>query len=132
MCFVVKNYSYIDSSYVFIHRARVSEIDENGEILFRIPPAVSKRIKPGAFYNFAVMQNAFNSNEETEYKKLTDNGAIKIEYGAQDFLVKTDGIDSDSEIIGVRLVPISDTDTALGANSFMSEIVGVRLELIEE
>lgn len=130
--FVIKNYSYIESSYVFLHRARISDMDENGEILFRIPPAASKHIKPGAFYNFAVMQNVFNSNEATEYKKLTDNGSIKIEYGAQDFLVKTEGIDSDSEIISVRLVPISDTDTTLGTNSFMSEVVGIRLELIEE
>ena len=130
--FVIKNYSYIDSSYVFIHRARVSEIDENGEIIFRIPPAASKRIKPGAFYNFAVMQNAFSSNKPTEYKKLTDNGAVKLEYGAQDLLVKTDGVDSDSEIISVRMVPIDNTNNTLDTNSIMSEVVGIRLEFIEE
>jgi hypothetical protein len=130
--FVIKNYSYIESSYVFLHRACVSDIDANGEILFKIPPAASKHIKPGAFYTFAVMKNAFNSNEATEYKKLTDNGAINIEYGAQDFLVKTEGIDSDSEIISVRLVPIGETDTALNTNSFMSEVIGIRLELLEE
>lgn len=130
--FVIKNYSYIESSYVFLHRARISDMDENGEILFRIPPAASKHIKPGAFYNFAVMQNAFNSKEPTEYKKLTDNGSVIIEYGAQDFMVTSGDDDLDSEIIGVRLELIDDSDSSLGTNIFMSEVVGVRLEPIEE
>ena len=130
--FVIKNYSYIESSYVFIHRARISDADVNGEIFFRIPPASSKHIKPGAFYTLAVMQNAFNSKEPTEYKKLTDNGAIRIEYGAQDFLVKAEQEDSDSEIIAVRLAPIDDDNSSLNTNSFMGEVVGVRLEFIED
>ena len=106
-------------------------MDANGEIFIRIPPATSKHIKPGAFYNFAVMKNAFNSNEPTEYKKLTDNGNICIEYGAQDFLIKGSSTESESEVIGVRLEPIDD-DSTLTANVFMSEITDIRLELIEE
>lgn len=130
--FVIKNYSYIESSYVFLYRARASEMDENGEIFLRIPPATSKRIKPGAFYNFAVMQNAYDSTAATEYKKLTDNGSVIIEYGAQDFMVTSGKDDLDSEITGVRLELIDDNDSSLGTNIFMSEVVGVRLELIEE
>ena len=79
--FAIKNYNYIDSDYVYLHRARKSEIcPETGEIVFKITPEVSKRIKPGAFYNFSIMANAFDLMAPTEYKKLTDNGAIHIEY----------------------------------------------------
>ena len=129
--FVIKNYSYIESSYVFIHRCTIADADENGEIFIRIPPATSKHLKPGAFYNFSVMKNAFNRSEPTEYKKLTDNGRVLIEYGAQDFMVQTEGIEQESEIISVRLVPI-DEASSINANRFMSEIVNVRFELIEE
>ena len=129
--FVIKNYSYIESSYVFLYRARATDVDENGEIFIRIPPATSKLVKPGAFYNFAVMKNAFNSKEATEYKKLTDNGSIRIEYGAQDFSLKGSEAEAESEVIGVRLEPI-DEASPLSANVFMSKITDIRLELIEE
>jgi hypothetical protein len=47
------------------------------------------------------MKNAFNTSEPTEYKKLTDNGNIQIEYGAKDFVVKSESyIDSESEVLG--------------------------------
>jgi hypothetical protein len=129
--FAIKNYSYIDSSYVFLFRARKSDMDENGEVLFKITPAASKHLKPGAFYNFSVMLNAFDKKKETEYKKLTDNGNIIIEYGAQDLLVPYENGETNSEIISVRLEPIKDSE-ALKANRFMGEVVGMRLELIEE
>lgn len=133
--FVIKNYNYINSSYVYIYRAKASEINTNGEILLRITPAVSKYIKPGAFYTLAVLRNAFEPTEPTEYQKLTDNGKILIEYGAQDLMVTT-GSDSevayDDEVIGVRLEPIDDTDTNIEITSAISSVVGVRLELVEE
>ena len=128
--FVIKNYNYIESSYVFLYRAKASDIDVNGEIFLRIPPATSKHIKPGAFYNFAVMKNAFDRSQPTEYKKLTDNGKINIEYGAQDFTIKDESLE-ESEVIGVRLEPIDDA-SELKANVFMSEITDIRLELTEE
>ena len=62
--FVIKNYNHINSPYVFMHRARKADIDENGEILFKIPPEASKYIKPGAFYNFSILANA-SSNTGT-------------------------------------------------------------------
>lgn len=128
--FAIKNYSYIDSPYVFLFRARKADIDENGEVLFKITPAASKHLKPGAFYNFAVLLNAFDKRKETEYKKLTENGKVNIEYGAQDILVY-EGCDSpESEVIGVRLEPI-DTFEDLKANKFMGEVVGMRLEPLE-
>lgn len=129
--FSIKNYSYIDSPYVFLFRARASDMDEDGEVLFKIPPRASKHIKPGAFYNFAVLQNAFDLRKDTEYKKLTDNGNIRIEYGAQDLLVRDEIEDLDSEIISVRLEPVEESQT-LKANLFMGEVVGMHLELLEE
>ena len=129
--FAIKNYSHIDSPYVFLFRARASDIDENGEVLFKITPAESKQLKPGAFYNFAVLHNAFDRRKETEYKKLTDNGNIIIEYGAQDILVYSKDDNPENEIVSVRLEPINDS-LGLETNMFMSDIIGMRLELIEE
>lgn len=129
--FAVKNYSYIESSYVYLYRARAKDMDKNGEVFIRIPPSTSKHLKPGAFYNFAVMKNAFDPHKETEYKKLTDNGNILLDYGAQDLIVSDDHSNSESEIIGVRLAPIDD-DSQLNTNRFMSEITDIRLEPITE
>lgn len=128
--FVIKNYSYIDSSYVFLYRAKASDVDTNGEIFLKISPTTARLIKPGAFYNFAVMKNAFNRKEPTEYKKLTDNGKIIIDYGAQDFTVESDVQDVESEIISVRMVPICEQND-IEANMFMGEIVGIKLEPID-
>jgi hypothetical protein len=126
--FAIKNYSYIDSPYVFLFRARKSDIDENtGEVIFAIPPTASKHLKPGAFYNFSVLLNAFDKRKPTEYKKLTDNGNIILEYGAQDMIVRGEGVDPDSEIIDVHLEPTDDTSEPT-ANLFMGSIVKVDLE----
>lgn len=128
--FAIKNYSYIDSPYVFLFRARKSDIDENGEVIFKITPAASKHLKPGAFYNFAVLQNAFDKRKETEYKKLTENGHITIEYGAQDILIYDECDDPESEIISVKIERVTEA-TDLKANKFMGDVVGLRLEPIE-
>lgn len=129
--FAIKNYSYIDSPYVFLFRARKSDIDENGEVIFKITPAASKHLKPGAFYNFAMLHNAFDKRKETEYKKLTENGNIKLEYGAQDILVYDECDDPESEIIRVRLEPIEGALEPT-ANKFIGEVVGMHLEPVEE
>jgi hypothetical protein len=100
--FVIKNYNYIDSAPVFLFRARKTDLDDNGEVIFKITPEASKSLKPGAFYNFAVRVNAFNDKEETEYKKITGNGKVLIEYGAQDLDLETGDTDVNTEIIGVR------------------------------
>lgn len=128
--FAIKNYSYIDSSYVFLFKARNADMDANGEVIFRIPPAASKRLKPGAFYNFSAVKNAFDLTRETEYKKLSSNGNIIIEYGAQDLLIRDEAIDSESDIIGIRLELIDD-ELPLYDNRFMSEISGIRLEEVD-
>lgn len=128
--FAIKNYSYIDSGYVYLYRARTKDIDKNGEIIFKIPPEVSKRIKPGAFYNFSILANAFDLRTPTEYKKLTDNGTIHIEYGAQDILVKpAEGELGYDEVTGIRLESVSDesADSVLSPYA-SSRIVGMRVE----
>lgn len=128
--FAIKNYDYIDSGYVYMYRARKSDIDDNGEIIFKITPEVSKQIKPGAFYNFSVLANAFDLREPTEYKKLTDNGSINIEYGAQDILVKpAEGEVGYDDVESIRLEAISDdaADSVLSPYA-SSRIVGFRVE----
>lgn len=125
--FAIKNYSYIESPYVFLFRARKADIDENGEVLFKITPAASKHLKPGAFYNFAVLADAFDPKKETEYKKLTENGNINIEYGAQDLTIKTELSSSDFSVTGVRL-ELLDEISSVKPNEIMGQIVGMRLE----
>lgn len=109
--FAIKNYDYLDSPYVFLFKARKSDIDENGEVLFKITPEASKQLKPGAFYNLSVLLNAYNTREETEYKKLTDNGSIKLAYGAQDLAIESNDNQNGSmncTVTGVRLEQIVD------------------------
>jgi hypothetical protein len=127
--FAIKNYSYIDSPYVFLFRARKSDMDENGEVIFKITPAASKRLKPGAIYNFSVLKNAFDKKKETEYKKLSDNGNVLIDYGAQDLIMPDADIKPDGEIISIRLEPVA-AATKPGVNRFIGHIVGMRIEPI--
>lgn len=100
--FVLKNYDYINSDYVYLFRASNADMNENGEVLFRIPARASKRLKPGAFYNFAVLVNANDKKQSTEYIKLMDDKKVKLEYGTQDMLVSD--IEIDEEIISAKLV----------------------------
>lgn len=128
--FAIKNYSYADSSCVFLFRSRLSEADENGEVIFKIPPEASKSLRQGAFYNFSVLLNAFDPRQETEYKKLTDNGRVILEYGAHDLALKPEiskpSNAIDSEILDLRLELIDEV------TSIRQEITNVRLELLDE
>jgi hypothetical protein len=127
--FTIKNYDYIDSSYVFLFRARVSDIDDNGEVIFKIDPDVSKSIKPGAFYNFALLANAYDKYKPTEYKKLTENGRINIEYGAQDLALPApeEPIALYSDFSDVRLERLSD-DAVLSSGNASGIIVDIDVE----
>lgn len=130
--FAIKNYSYINSPYVFLFKAKKSDMDQNGEVIFKITPAASKHLKPGAFYNFAVLLNAFDRKKETEYKKLTDNGNVIIEYGAQDLTIgHSVDEDIDYDIISVRLEPTEVEEIQPKPNQFVGDLVGMRLELLE-
>ena len=127
--FVIKNYNYIESEYVYSYRARKSDMDENGEIIFKITPEVAKRLKPGAFYNFAILANAFDLRSPTLYTKLTNNGVINIEYGAQDVLVKPAEDEVGYDVDSVRLEPISDENADSTLSPYASSrIVGFRVE----
>jgi hypothetical protein len=85
-------------------------MDENGEVIFRIPSEASKKLKPGAFYNFAILVDAFDKTKKTEYKKLTENGNIIIEYGAQDLEVLLPELEDrvPGEIVSARLEEVVD------------------------
>ena len=127
--FAIKNYGYLDSPYVFLFRATTADMDENGEVIFKIEPRASKQLKPGAFYNFAVLANAFDPKKDTEYKKLTDNGRVILEYGAQDLLIENELSDIKCEVVGVRMELIDPTPTP--RPDTLGEIVGMRLEPLE-
>ena len=127
--FVIKNYNYIDSQCVFLFRARKVDIDANGEVIFKIPPEVSKKIKPGAFYSFAMLINAFDTKKETEYKKLTENGYIQIEYGAHDLIIEPqEQLPAEDEltVIDVKLVS---PNTVIESDENL--IISAHLELID-
>lgn len=131
--FAIKNYSYTDSGYVYLHRARRSDINAKGQIAIRIRPEVTKRIKPGAFYTFAILENAFDPRLETEYKKLTDNGVINIEYGAQDIMIKPTSEEADYDIENVWFEPITDENRDIEPNQFASSrIVGFDIKELKE
>jgi hypothetical protein len=127
--FAIKNYNHINSPYVYLFKARKTDIDENGEVLFKIAPEVSRQIKPGAFYNFSVLLNAYDPKKETEYKKLTDNGNIRLEYGAQDLQTKPSSNDPKGEIVSVRFELLPENEEAGVPSQYLSsKIVGMRLE----
>ena len=106
--FTIKNYNYIDSSYAFMFRATKDSIDENGEVIFNIDPDASKNIKPGAFYNFTLLTNATNPYAMSEYKKLTADGKVNIEYGAQDLALPAQEQLPSFEILRADLEPTED------------------------
>ncbi len=135
--FAIKNYNYIESPYVFLFRARKSDLDENGEVIFKIPAEASKNLKPGAFYNFGLLTNAFDRTRETEYIKLTDNGKVIIAWGAQDLLVPVNEANQIvSQIVGARFesIPLEELpeDLLPEGNIEDYEIVGVKLIPIED
>jgi hypothetical protein len=128
--FVIKNYDYVNSPYVYIFRAKYSDMNYDGEAVFKVPASAAKHLKHNAFYTMAVLVDAFDTKRETVYKKLTDNGKIIIDYGAQDLILSDiDGVD-DYEIIDIKLELISD-DTDFTSCAIANEIVGVALELVE-
>ena len=81
--FALKNYTYIGSPCIFLFRARNTDMDENGEVIFKIPPSIAKNLKAKSVYNFSVLVNAFDTTKEIEYRKLSEDGKIIIDYGAQ-------------------------------------------------
>lgn len=128
--FALKNYDYIESDFIYIFKARNTDIDENGEVLFKIPARTSQMLKPGAFYNFAVLADAYDRKLPTVYKRLTDNGNILIEYGTQDMLVKTD-TEYTGDIVAARLTSL-DTTVTTDEDLQVGEVSSGRLEIIEE
>ena len=110
--FAIKNFSYVNSSYAFLFKATRKDMDDNGEVIFNISPDASKNIKQGAFYNFSLLVNASDTSQPTEYKKLTENGKVNIEYGAHDltipFIGDTELTDNLVCITDIRLEPVEE------------------------
>lgn len=131
--FTIKNYNYLDSPYAFLFRAKKSQIDdETGEVIFKITPEDSKKIKPGAFYTFAVLINAFNRKEPTEYKKLTDNGNVILEYGAHDLALPVEQEPLTGENYQIVDIKLTDPTTEIEALSPEDSLVSAKIEFNEE
>jgi hypothetical protein len=133
--FVIKNHSYVDSPYAFLRRFRADSIDENGEVIFKITPEESKRIKPGAIYNFSVLINALNKRAPTEYKKLTDNGNVIVEYGAHDLALPEEEqpLTGDSfQIMDIRLEDPNTVVEALSPNDTIVSASVIKVSDTEE
>ena len=101
--FTLKNYDYTASPHIFIFKASKSDADENGEVIFKIPAATTKELKPGAFYNIATLINSHSISQETVYNNIVSKGKILLAYGAQDLAVNTDLSATGYEIVDVRL-----------------------------
>jgi hypothetical protein len=109
--FAIKNFDYIGASSIVYITKTLEDLDqETGEVLFKIGREESRNIKPGAFYNFSVRLNKTNPEKAEEYRKLTDNGRVLLEYGAPNLTVDSSQDFSDSsfingKIVNVQLVP---------------------------
>jgi hypothetical protein len=128
--FAVKNYNHIDSPAAFIFRARKADIDSNGEVLFKITPEESKKIKPGAFYNFSMLVNAFDRKAETEYKKLTENGNVIIEYGAHDLALPQEEQPLTGDTFYITDVRLEAPDTVVEPLQKTDAVISATLERI--
>ena len=128
--FNIKNYNYIDSASVFLLRVSPTATDKNGEVLFKIDPDISKKIKPSAFYNFAILKDVNNPHEPTEYQKLTGNGKIILDYGAHDLALPdiTEVNSPFNDVLSARLEP-ADTVSNCRANG---TIINLQLEACQE
>lgn len=107
LIFTIKNASHRDSRGVFSLRVQKCDMDEKGEVLFKITPDIAKQLKYGAFYNIAILADFYDITKKTEYRKLTDNGKILLDYGAYD--LSQEGPKEElfvDNIVGVRLEPV--------------------------
>ena len=129
--FTIKNYDYANAPYVFLFRARVSDADKNGEVIFKIPYLTSLQLKQSAFYNMSVIVNAFDSKKPSIYNSITANGKIILRYGLPDLTTKftIDGCE-EYEIISTRLERVND-DT-IDCQGIPGGILGMRLEAVED
>ena len=128
--FAIKNYNHIDSPVAFLFRARQSDIDDNGEVIFKITPDESKKIKPGAFYNFSMLVGAFDRKAETEYKKLTENGNVVIEYGAHDLALPQEEQPLTGDNFYITDIRLEDPDTVVEPLQKTDAVLGAKLERV--
>lgn len=129
LIFVIKNYNSNNSPFVFMFRAAKKDINANNEILFKIPANCAQQLKPGAFYTFMKLVNAFTVRREADYTKITDNGRVLVNYGAQSF-TKLENLVPGFEVLSARLEPV-DSISKIKPSQINCELLGVRLETIE-
>ena len=83
LVFAIKNYDYIGAPTIFTSEIVKDDENAKGECVIKIPPEVSRKIIPGAFYTFVLVSTDTESGESI-YTKLTKNGNINLDYGAPD------------------------------------------------
>lgn len=135
LIFAIKNYNYVDSDYVFLLRASNYDMDENGEVLFKIPSKISQQLHYGSFYTFGIMVNALDVQAESYYLNINDSvpGRIILKYGIQSLLLKSDLADLDYEVTDVRLELIDDDTLNTDTSGIVpNNIIGLRLEAVSE
>ena len=81
LIFVIKNHDYIDAPVEFLYTITPdpkevnSTYDKNVSVI--VPKESANKIKNGAIYTFMI------KNGDGQYSKLTSNGIVRVEYGAQ-------------------------------------------------
>ena len=79
LIFVIKNHDYIGAPVEFSETIIPSELNTEKNISILIPKEATNSIKNGAIYTFMLKK------ADAQYSKLTSNGLVQVEYGAQDF-----------------------------------------------
>ena len=108
-----------------------NDMDENGEVIFSIDPDTSKKIKPGAFYNFSMLVNSLHPNKMVEYRKLTENGKVIIEYGSQDLALPAPE-EPPSQFAEIHSIRLERIDSNTKGEAVNGVITNMRLEAIED
>ena len=77
LIFVIKNHDYIDAPVEFLDTIIPEELNSDKNISIVVPKESANKIKNGAIYTFMI------KNGDGQYSKLTSNGIVRVEYGAQ-------------------------------------------------
>ena len=84
LIFVIKNHDYVDAPVEFLDTIIPSELNSDKNISIMVPKEYANKIKNGAIYTFMI------KNSDGQCSKLTPNGIVRIEYGAQSLDLKED------------------------------------------
>jgi hypothetical protein len=84
LIFVIKNHDYTEAPVEFLHKVEVEKINEDKNYSFVVPKEAAAAIKTGAIYTFMF------KHTNGRCSKVTPNGFIRVEYGADGLIIKED------------------------------------------